>query len=164
MNGKIRPELVREAQQQRTPPNRTGPNRTEPDRKNKVRFSVECSLYQPIWCGTWGITGFTVAQEYYVESLLAIANGTLRGIRHSENCYIVASCWTVYLWFGEVRGIMARGRAWWGAACAPLHPTLLYTHLSPSSLSFRLGTAVISKTYKHHLLLSRAYCRGQYFA
>ena len=52
---------------------------------------VKCRLYQPIQCGTRGITGFTVAQEYYVESLLAIANGTLRGIRHSENCYIVAS-------------------------------------------------------------------------
>ena len=31
-------------------------------------------------------------------------------------------------------------------AFAPLYPTLLYTHLSPSSLRFRLGTAVIFKT------------------
>ena len=41
---------------------------------------------------------------------------------------------------------MARGRAWWGAVCSPLNPTRLYTHLSPSSLRFRLGTVVIFKT------------------
>ena len=52
---------------------------------------VKCSLYQPIQCGTRGITGCALAQEQYLESLLAIANGTLRGIRHSENCFIVAS-------------------------------------------------------------------------
>ena len=54
------------------------------------------------------------------------------------------------VWGGA--GVMARGRAWWGAACAPLHPTLLYTHLAPSSLRFRLGSAVIFKTYEHHLV------------
>ena len=58
---------------------------------------------------------------------------------------------------------------WWesvvgSSLCPPPSHSLLYSHLSPSSLRFRLGTAVIFKTYKHHLLLSRAYCRGQYFA
>ena len=33
-----------------------------------------------------------------------------------------------------------------GAARDPLHLNLLYTHLSPSSLRFRLGNAVIFKT------------------
>ena len=78
-----------------------------------------------------------------------------------ENCYIVASWWTVYLWFGEVRGIMARGRAWWGAACAPI--SLFSTPTFPRLLSIFAFELLLYSRHKHHLLLSRAYCRGQYF-
>ena len=79
-------------------------------------------------------------------SPLAIANGTLRGILDSENCCIMANRGTVDLWFGNVRGIIACGLAWWRAAHAPLHRAPLYTHISPSSLRFPLGTVVIFKT------------------
>ena len=38
-------------------------------------------------------------------SLLAIANGTLRGIQDSENCCIVASRWTAYCGLGTYGGL-----------------------------------------------------------
>ena len=86
-----------------------------------------------------------VTQEQRLVSPLAIVNGTLRGILNRENIslWLVDGLWTVV---GNVRGILACGLAWWGAAYAPLHCNPLYTHPSPSPFRFPLGTAVIFKT------------------
>ena len=79
-------------------------------------------------------------------SPLAIANGTFRGILDSENCCIVPGRWTVDCGLGTYGGLWLVGRRGGEQLMPPIHRTPLYTHLTPSSVRFLLGTAVIFKT------------------